>query len=114
MPSGQIGSVDLSQLVNTWPGELYNAFAFLESESPATASGLATVPTPMGETGVNWRNAAYAVQWWVFAAFALWMWGRMVRDETRRARAEVAPATAPGAEGKQPVAAGDNGARDDA
>jgi len=114
VPSGQIGSVDLSQLVNTWPGELYNAFGFLESESPATASGLATVPTPMGETGVNWRNAAYAVQWWVFAGFALWMWGRMVRDETRRARAEVATATAPGAEGRQPVAAGDNGSRDDA
>ena len=88
VPAGQIGSVDLSQLVNTWPGELYNAFGFLESESPATASGLATVPTPLGETGVQWRNAAYAVQWWIFAAFALWMWGRMVRDETRRARAE--------------------------
>ena len=79
-----------------------------------TASGLAIVPTPMGETGVNWRNAAYAVQWWVFAAFALWMWGRMVRDETRRAQAEAAPDTAAGADGKQPVAAGDNGSRDDA
>ena len=114
VPAGQIGSVDLSQLVNTWPGELYNAFGFLESESPATASGLATVPTPLGETGVRWRNAAYAVQWWVFAAFALWMWGRMVRDETRRARAEAGPGTASGAEGKEPVAAGDNGSRDDA
>ena len=48
VPSGQIGSVDLSQLVNTWPGELYNAFGFLESESPATASGLATRPHPHG------------------------------------------------------------------
>ena len=48
------------------------------------------MPTPVGETGVQWRNAAYAVQWWVFALFALWMWGRMVRDETRRARAEAA------------------------
>ena len=122
VPAGQIGSVDLSQLVNTWPGELYNAFGFLESESPATASGLATVPTPLGETGVRWRNAAYAVQWWIFAAFALWMWARMVRDEARRARAEAGPgpepaspeATASGAEGKEPVSAGDNGSRDDA
>ena len=38
VPSGQIGSVDLSQLVNTWPGELYNAFGFVEGEDPATAS----------------------------------------------------------------------------
>ena len=122
VPSGQIGSVDLSLLVNAWPGELYNAFGFVESEDPATASGLRTVPTPIGDTGVQWRNAAYAVQWWIFAAFTLWMWGRMVRDETRRARAEAEPEAAaePDVTGagkpddKEPVAAGDNGSRDDA
>jgi hypothetical protein len=69
---------------------------------------------------VQWRNAAYAVQWWVFALFTLWMWARMVRDETRRARAEAADGTAavPGPaadpDAKEPVPAGDNGARDDA
>ncbi len=122
VPSGQIGSVDLSQLVNTWPGELYNAFGFVESEDPATASALATVPTPIGETGVQWRNAAYAVQWWIFALFALWMWVRMVRDETRRERAAAEGAAASGADderaaepgAREPVVAGDNGARDDA
>ena len=125
VPSGQIGSVDLSVLVNTWPGELYNAFGFLESQSPEPASGPTLVPTPLGDTGVRWRNAAYAVQWWIFAAFALWMWARMVRDETRRARAQAdagAPADADepaerdatGPVDKEPVAAGDNGGRDDA
>ena len=80
------------------------------------------MPTPIGDTGVQWRNAAYAVQWWVFAAFTLWMWGRMVRDETRRARAEAEPEAAAEPDvteagkpdDKEPVAAGDNGARDDA
>jgi surfeit locus 1 family protein len=120
VPSGQIGSVDLSLLVNRWPGELYNAFGFLESEDPPTASGLETVPTPVGDRGVQWRNAAYAVQWWIFAAFTLWMWARMVRDETRRARAEAAPVAEGSLDGaeepgdKEPVAAGDNGSRDDA
>jgi surfeit locus 1 family protein len=131
VPSGQIGSVDLALLVNTWPGDLYNAFAFLEGEQPAAASSPTRVPTPVGDTGLQWRNAAYAVQWWIFALFALWMWARMVRDETRRARAEAeagdptasgagtasdlvtpAPATAPG--DRHRVPAGDNGARDDA
>jgi len=114
VPSGQIGSVDLSLLVNSWPGELYNAFGFIESEHPAAASGLTRVPTPVGDTGVQWRNAAYAVQWWIFAAFTLWMWGRMVRDETRRARAEAAPRPKAEPDDKEPVAAGDNGSRDDA
>jgi hypothetical protein len=29
------------------------------------------------------RNVAYAFQWWIFAAFTLWMWGRMVLDAHR-------------------------------
>ncbi len=122
VPSGQVGSVDLSVLVNAWPGELYNAFGFLESQSPAPASGPTLVPTPVVDTGVQWRNAAYAVQWWIFAAFTLWMWARMVRDETRRSRAEsvaevpeeTSTPEGAGAVDREPVAAGDNGARDDA
>ena len=123
--SGQVGSVDLSVLVNTWPGEIYNAFLFLESEDPAEAMLRSTrVPTPVGDTGIQWRNAAYAVQWWVFALFALWFWGRMVRDEASRGRAGEA-SRGPGRRGTgrphrsqrprgQPVPAGDNGGRDDA
>ena len=107
VPSGQIGSVDLSVLVNTWPGDLYNAFLFLESEDPAGAAQLTKVPTPLGDTGVRWRNAAYAVQWWVFAAFALWLWVRMVREEAARGQAGEAPDEAV-------AAPGDNGRRDDA
>ncbi len=97
---GEIGSVDTSVLANTWPGDLYNAFVFLESETPASGTQLAKVPTPTVPTGLNWRNAAYAVQWWVFALFALWLWWRMVREEHRRTGASAAPA------------AGDNGVRE--
>lgn len=131
---GQVASVDLSVLVNTWSGDLYNGFVFLEEEDPeAEATALTRVPTPLGETGIRWRNAAYAVQWWIFAGFALWLWWRMVRDEARREDGPVAatsvagasppsdggpgpvPAptpTAPGA--RTTVAAGENGTRDDA
>lgn len=82
---GELGSVDLAVLVNTWPGDLYNAFLFLESEDPPGPRGtIARVPAPTGDAGLNWRNAAYAAQWWVFAGFALWLWWRMVRDDHRR------------------------------
>jgi cytochrome oxidase assembly protein ShyY1 len=122
---GEIGSVDTSVLVNTWPGELYNAFLFLGSEDPATGPQLTKVPTPLGDTGVQWRNAAYAVQWWVFALFALWLWWRMVREEHRNRGAEgsgpedvdvdgavpkVPPDDEPGVEGDG--ATGDNGVRE--
>lgn len=97
---GEIGSVDTSVLANTWPGDLYNAFLFLEEETPAAGAPLTRVPTPLASTSLNWRNAAYAVQWWVFAAFGLWLWWRMVREEHERAGA---PAL---------VAPGDNGSRE--
>jgi len=38
-------------------------------------------------TGLTWRNAAYALQWWVFGLFAAYMWWRMVRDDHRRDQA---------------------------
>jgi len=86
---GQLGSIDTSVLVGRWPGELYNAFVFQQTETPApaaTALGAMTrVPTPTGETGFKWRNAAYALQWWVFAIFALYLWWRTVRHDVEEA-----------------------------
>ncbi|QGN59252.1 SURF1 family protein [Nostocoides sp. HKS02] len=85
-----LGSIDLSILVNRWPTQLYNAFVFAQSERSATgadvtpAAGLQRVPPPQVGGGLKWRNAAYAVQWWMFAAFAAFMWFRMVRDDAAR------------------------------
>lgn len=88
LPAGQLGSVDLSILVNQWSGDLYNAFLFATGETSTTgpvtpAPGLARVPPPSVPTGLAWRNAAYALQWWIFGAFAVWMWFKMVRDDAR-------------------------------
>ncbi|HYN30605.1 MAG TPA: SURF1 family protein [Dermatophilaceae bacterium] len=126
LPEGQIGSVDVSLLVNDWPGELYNAFLFLQREAPAATAAapaadpaslgaLTPVPTPRGDVGLNWRNAAYAVQWWVFAAFAVLLWWRALRDESRH-RPDPDGGTGPptGADPGRgtPVPAGENVTRD--
>jgi cytochrome oxidase assembly protein ShyY1 len=92
VPAAQaLGSVDLSVLVNRWPGELYNAFVFAQQERPAQTSAtvqpgpaLERVPPPEVTGGLKWRNAAYALQWWLFAGFAAFMWFRMVREDARR------------------------------
>jgi surfeit locus 1 family protein len=89
LPDGQLGSVDLARLVNVWPGELYNAFVFATAESPDVSPGVQRVPPPAIPTGLTWRNAAYALQWWVFGLFAAYMWWRMVRDDHRRDEAEA-------------------------
>ena len=87
LPDGVLSSVDLARLVNSWPGDLYNGFGFVQDEQPTpaaeTTQALTRVPPPMPSTGVNGRNAAYAVQWWVFAAFALFLWVKMVHQAHR-------------------------------
>jgi cytochrome oxidase assembly protein ShyY1 len=84
LPPGRLGAVDLSVLVQQWPGDLDNAFVFATAESGAgipTDLGLTRVPPPPPvPEGLTWRNAAYALQWWLFAAFAVFMWFKMVRD----------------------------------
>ena len=108
-PQGQLASVDTSVLVGRWSGDLYNAFVFQQEESPAAApaslGSMERVPTPSGETGFKWRNAAYALQWWAFAGFALYMWWRIVRDEGREEAAGRADA-------EEVDASGDNGRRE--
>jgi cytochrome oxidase assembly protein ShyY1 len=86
LPAGQMGSVDLSVLVNQWHGAIYNAFVFATGESPeatrTAGSAIERVPPPrLPANGLSWRNAAYALQWWIFAIFAAYMWWRMVRDD---------------------------------
>lgn len=83
LPEGQRGAVDLSEFVNEWPGDLWNAFVFADTEAvdgKAVDPGLRRVPSPTGESELNWRNLGYALQWWVFAVFAVVMWWRMLKQ----------------------------------
>ena len=98
LPDGQMAALDLSLLVNRWPGGLYNAFVFASAEQPDVTSvaspAMERVPPPtVAGGGLSWRNAAYALQWWVFALFAAYMWWRMVRDDYETGRRETGKAT---------------------
>jgi len=98
LPDGQLAALDLSLLVNRWPGVLYNAFVFATAEQPDVTSvaspAVERVPPPALVGGaLSWRNAAYALQWWVFAIFAAYMWWRMVRDDYETGRVETGEAT---------------------
>jgi surfeit locus 1 family protein len=53
----------------------------LEGLQPVTPASL-----PRTESSTGLRNLFYAVEWWVFAAFAAFVWWRWTRDEMERAR----------------------------
>ena len=92
LPDGQIPTVRLPLLAQTWPGPLVGGFVTLDADG-AKAEGLTPVAVDLPEAQGRLRNGAYALQWWVFAAFALGMSIRVARDVGRLEERELeAPA----------------------
>lgn len=94
------GSVRVPALLNELRTPLYEGFAVALTD---TGAGLELVDEPEPEVprSVGLTNLAYALQWWVFAAFAIFMWWRMCRDyvadhASRPDAQDPKPGTAPG------------------
>jgi cytochrome oxidase assembly protein ShyY1 len=82
LPAGRVvPSLRIPGLVGLVDYRLYDAFVLLSASEPSSSAGPEVVPPPAPPTDhAGIRNVAYAVQWWIFAAFTLFMWWRMVRD----------------------------------
>jgi len=80
VPPGQLTSVRIPALAQEWPGPLVSGYVTLDPAS-AAAQGLAPAPLDLPEASGRLRNGAYALQWWVFAAFAVGLAVRMARDQ---------------------------------
>lgn len=95
LPEGQLGTIDMGLLLNEWGGQVYNAFLFTTKEQPATpnqpgTAAVAHIPPPVPHaTTVELRNAAYALQWWLFAAFTVFMWFKTVRDDWKETNEQL-------------------------
>ena len=59
---------------------------------------------------LNWLNVFYAVEWVVFAGFAVFLWYRLVRDAVERERDEAEAGRAQAAPGHPAAAPTDVGA----
>ena len=66
------------------------------SSADAARQGLAAAPLQLPEAPGRLRNVAYVGQWWLFAAFVLFMAFRMARDIGREEAEEVAEITPEG------------------
>ena len=77
-----LGSLRIPQLAQRWPGPLIEGFVALDA-TDARAQGLEPVPVALPEGRGRLRNGAYALQWWVFAAFTVVLSWRIARDVGR-------------------------------
>lgn len=90
---GERSALAVPELVNDWDdfdGRVYAGYVV----SDTAPEGLETIfaPPPEREVTLNWLNVFYAVEWVLFAGFAIYLWYRLVRDAVER---ELEEATAP-------------------
>lgn len=92
---GTIAHLRVADLVQLVDGQdLYGAYVVAERTAPSdaaagvVAASLDQLPPASRFTGL--RNILYAIEWWVFAAFAVFLWWRHVRDVTTERPVEEA------------------------
>lgn len=94
LPTGQVSALSTAELVNLWQVSSYRGFivSFQELGADGDLGAHATVgplkaisvgPQPV-ERKFNWLNIFYAIEWVVFAGFAVFLWWRLVADDHRR------------------------------
>jgi cytochrome oxidase assembly protein ShyY1 len=83
-------SISLAQLINQ-PAlpETVDAYAgFVIVQDPAAYGEKIIIGSNPGETIFNWLTAFYALEWSLFAGFAVFLWARLVKDAVIRESSE--------------------------
>ncbi len=84
-----IPALQLAVVAQHVPVDLYSGFVIAGATRPVGGAGLESVSPPANHSSsatTALRNLLYAVQWWVFGAFAVFIWARWCRDTTEKVR----------------------------
>ena len=78
----------VTNLLDRVDHDLYSGYVILDSPAAARGDLVAvtpdSLPDPPASTAL--RNLLYGIQWWIFGAFAVFLWWRWCRDEVLEAR----------------------------
>ena len=84
-------TVAVAQLINVWADyddrPVY--FAYVTATEPVAGLEAIVSPPPEATAELNWLNVFYAIEWVVFAGFAVFVWFRLVKDAVQREREEA-------------------------
>jgi cytochrome oxidase assembly protein ShyY1 len=65
--------------------DLYGGYVIArDGVPPSSLSPVTPDSLPKPDVTTKLRNLLYAIEWWVFGGFAVYVWGRWVRDELDR------------------------------
>jgi surfeit locus 1 family protein len=76
-----VPTLSTAQLIGDFGADLYSGFVVLTEQTPPSTLPAATPPQPDASLTAGLRNLMYALQWWVFAGFVIFVWWRMLREE---------------------------------
>ncbi len=95
-----VSVVSIPWLINEWKTVTPTAYGgyIVDNVAPAGLEKIQSV-RPVNDVSLNWLNVFYAIEWALFAGFAIYLWYRLVRDawereEEDRENAERAASTA--------------------
>ena len=79
-------TVSTAALINQWSDftdqSVYAGY-IVDTDAAANLTVIDS-PVPGNDASVNWLNIFYALEWAVFAGFAVFLWYRLVRDDWER------------------------------
>jgi surfeit locus 1 family protein len=89
--NGEHSALSVADLVNLWadPGPVYAGYLVLAE--PVAPLAPIVAEAPEREVTLNLLNVFYAVEWVLFAGFAIYLWYRLVRDVVERQDELAAP-----------------------
>lgn len=86
LPAGQLGVIGAASLVNIVPYGLYDAWLTVQTPADGMTPVPAQAPANTGLDLKAFQNLGYTGEWFVFAAFVLFMWFRLYRREVETLR----------------------------
>ncbi|ARQ69910.1 SURF1 family protein [Streptomyces marincola] len=86
LPAGQLGVIGAASLINVLPYEVSDTWITVRDAEAPMAAVPAEAPTGTGLDIDAFQNLGYTAEWFVFAAFAVFMWFRLFRREVETQR----------------------------
>ena len=80
-----VSVVSIPWLINEWKTVTPTTYGgyIVDNVAPAGLTKIQSVK-PVNDVSLNWLNVFYAIEWVVFAGFALYLWYRLIRDVYER------------------------------
>jgi cytochrome oxidase assembly protein ShyY1 len=86
--AGERNAISVADLINVWPDAVpvYGGYLVLD-DAPEPLETIYS-PVPAQEISLNLLNIFYAIEWVLFAGFAVYLWYRLVQDVVEKEAGE--------------------------